>query len=110
MKIEELIHKVYLDEKLPKKIKINDVVFSLIEDYKNYNINFYYEDEYEDYWLDNIKLGAEIEIIEEKEIEELDLGKITPNGEYIISVDGEKIQNKINELVRELNKIKKEGK
>lgn len=50
---------------------------------------------------------VDFEIIEEeKEIEELDLGKVSPNGEYIISVYDEKIQNKINELVREVNKLK----
>lgn len=57
------------------------------------------------------KLDDEIEIIEEeKEIEEIDLGRVTPNGEYIIFTNDEKIQDKINELVREVNKLKKEGK
>lgn len=54
---------------------------------------------------------CDFEIIEEeKEIEELDLGEARPNGECIISINDKKIQDKINELVREVNNLKKEGK
>mgnify|MGYP001633278312 CR=1 FL=1 len=50
---------------------------------------------------------CDFEIIEEeKEIEELDLGEARPNGECIISINDKKIQDKINELVREVNKLK----
>ena len=48
-----------------------------------------------------------VEIIErEKEIGELDLREVRPNGAYIISINDKKIQDKINELVREVNKLK----
>lgn len=80
-----------------------------IKDYKNKKGILLFENYLENALMHS--LNDEIEIIEEeKEIEELDLGKVSPNGEYIISINDEKIQNKINELVRELNKIKKEGK
>ena len=50
---------------------------------------------------------CDFEIIEEeKEIEELDLGETRLNGECIISINDKKIQDKINELVREVNKLK----
>ena len=55
-------------------------------------------------------ISCEHNYYDEKEIEELDLGEARPNGEYIISINDKKMQDKINELVREVNKLKKEGK
>lgn len=114
------------DRKAPKKVLIDDTVYYLLQDKEIYiysrndhdirdwerfidhsiNITMCLNDEV--LILEN---NNEAEIIEEeKEIEELDLGEARPNGEYIISINDKKIQDKINELVREVNKIKKEGK
>lgn len=38
-------------------------------------------------------------------IEEIELGRISPNGEYVISVNDEKIQDKINSLIRNQRNI-----
>ena len=64
----------------------------------------------------DIDLNDEIEIIEEeKEIEEIELtsdgGIILENDVKVLASEKDLLfANKINELVRELNKIKKEGK
>lgn len=72
MEVIDLIIKLSNEEEVPKKIIIKGHMFELIEDYKKYNINYAYEDESENYWLDNAKLGEEVEIIEEdKKIEPL---------------------------------------
>lgn len=78
---------------------------------KKGNFGFIYQVSDKEPCQDYISLDDDVEIIEEdEEIEELDLGQITPNGEYVISVETEKIQDKINELIKEVNKLKKEGK
>lgn len=107
MKLIDLLNLVY-KEKAPEKIlyKYCEYEFdAYIEDYENKDglLLFKYLFNNEDHVLD-----FEVEIIaEDKEIEELDLGKVSPTGEYLISARDEKIQDKINELVREVNKIKK---
>ena len=110
------------DGKAPKKVLINDTVYYLLEDKERYvylrndhdirdwerfidhsiNITMCLNDEV--LILEN---NNEAEIIEEeKEIEELDLGEARSNGEYIISINDKKIQDKINELVRRVKKLK----
>lgn len=103
------------DNKAPKKIRRNgnDYEFSIVDgdiDYiaidKETGVNCYLSDVIGDNYLGFI-FSTTVEIIEEeKEIEELDLGEARSNGEYIISINDKKIQDKINELVREINKLK----
>ena len=106
------------DNKAPKKIRCfgHDYEFSISDEGIDYiEIDKeagerYLTDVIGENYLSSI-FSTTVEIIEEeKEIEELDLGEARSNGEYIISIYDKKIQDKINELVRELNKIKKEGK
>lgn len=107
------------DNKAPKKIRCfgHDYEFSIVDgdiDYiaidKETGVDCYLSDVIGDNYLGFI-FSTTVEIIEEeKEIEELDLGEARPNGEYIISINDKKMQDKLNELVREVNKLKKEGK
>lgn len=106
------------DDKAPKKIRCfgHDYEFSISDEGIDYiEIDKeagerYLTDVIGENYLSSI-FSTTVEIIEEeKEIEELDLGEARSNGEYIISISDKKIQDKINELVREVNKIKKEGK
>lgn len=95
-------------EEMPEKIKYR---------YDDYSWNRFekdYQKKSGEWLFRNMKgiyhLNDRVEIIEEeKEIEELDLREVRPDGTYIISINNKKIQDKINELVREVNKIKKEG-
>lgn len=106
MKVIDLLNLVY-EEKAPKKILYRYCEYEFdayIEDYENKDglLLFKYLFNNEDHVLD-----FEVEVIEEeKEIEDLDLGVVSPSGEYFLTSKNEKIQNKINELVREVNKLK----
>ena len=103
------------DDKAPKKIRCfgrdyeystNDEGIDYIEIDKETGVKYCLSDVIGDNYLGFI-FSTTVEIIEEeKEIEELDLGEARPNGEYIISINDKKIQDKINELVREVNKLK----
>lgn len=102
------------DNKAPKKIRCfgHDYEFSISDEGIDYiEIDKeagerYLTDVIGENYLSSI-FSTTVEIIEEeKEIEELDLGEARPNGEYIISINDKKIQDKINELVREINKLK----
>lgn len=103
------------DDKAPKKIRCfgHDYEFSIVDgdiDYividKETGVERYLTDVVGENYL-SIIFFTTVEILEEeKEIEELDLGEARSNGEYIISINDKKIQDKINELVREINKLK----
>ena len=102
------------DNKAPKKIRCfgHDYEFSISDEGIDYiEIDKeagerYLTDVIGENYLSSI-FSTTVEIIEEeKEIEELDLGEARSNGEYIISINDKKIQDKINELVREINKLK----
>lgn len=107
------------DDKAPKKIRCDNLDYELSTndgaiDYigidKEMGGKYFLSTVIGSNYLNDI-FSTTVEIIEEeKEIEELDFGEARPNGEYIISINDKKIQDKINELVREVNKIKKEGK
>ena len=109
IKIIDLLNLVY-EKKAPKQVlyKYCEYEFnSVSNDYENNDglelFSYLFQNEEQVLWL-------EVEIIEErpKEIELLELGKVTPNGEYIISENDEKIQDKINEIIKEINLLKKE--
>ena len=110
-KVIDLLNKIAKGEEVPKNIIIRNNIYMLKDDRDLYNINFTYEDMYENYWLDNAELNEKIEIIEEeKEIEELNLDTDELLKNVIITAQDYVIEGKINELVREINKLKKEGK
>jgi hypothetical protein len=100
MKVIDLLNKIANGEEVPKYIK-----------YRNWNNNsfdkmlvckeniFYKLDQLEIY------LNDEVEIIEEdKEIEEISFKRV---GEGIPLIDYDSIEDKINELVKAVNELKK---
>lgn len=109
IKIIDLLNLVY-EKKAPKKILYKYCEYEFDEesdDYENKDGLMLFEYLFEN---ESKALSLEVEIIEErpKEIELLELGKVTPNEEYIISENDEKIQDKINEIIKEINLLKKE--
>lgn len=106
MKVIDLLNKIAKGEEVPKEIVYNTRIFR----YNEYNKCYIWNCDGDEFYLSTYYrlesiLNDEIEIIEEeKEIEELSLlgdPRVTCKNEII---------NKINELVREVNKLKKEGK
>jgi len=99
IKIIDLINMQYKKEKMPKNIRIK---YSLIFDYYTYNEEIkWYETADKTTILDVFqKLDYEVEILEDntEEIEEL------PDYNYSIKEN----RDKINELVRAVNKLRKE--
>ena len=117
IKIIDLLIKIANNEKVPKKIRYFGEIYEYSEEMK-----FYYQNGfsmYRDFFTEGNCLNDEVEIIEEeKEIE-----KIRMNGNCFFSesieawINKEKssaycefLSNKINELVDEINKLKKEKK
>lgn len=109
------------DNKAPKRIKCNDLIFI----YNELSKDYVYERS-NDCWLftDYIDIGKNIskkvEILEEdKDIEELKIENDNPTHFYIRNEHGTKcsltkhsklIADKINEVIREVNKLRKEDK
>ena len=120
IKIIDLLIKIAKEE-APKKIKIQNEIWDFDNDAQDYNDRKKYllADYMNDYIYKSVFLNEEVEIIEEeKEIE-----KIRMNGNCFFSesieawINKEKssaycefLSNKINELVDEINKLKKEKK
>lgn len=108
MKIIDLINKINNNEEVPEKIKFDDAIFEYDKDRKEYihklddwcseTILFKAMNE-NTYFIQDL-LKIEVEVIEEnKEIEELSIDKI--DNKVVL-------KNKINELVRTVNKLNKE--
>ena len=111
MKVIDLINKINNNEEVPEKIKFDNTIFEYDKRQKEYNHkkdNGYYESllyrVMTTHFID-VLLRAEVEVIEEKkEIEELGILS-TQSETYKSVVDN---REKINELVRAVNKINKE--
>lgn len=107
MKVIELLDKIAKGEEVPKKIKYDTIYYYFRNyDYKEYEMLEDYIDEQSSFIekIDFYKLNDEIEIIEEeKEIKKL-------NAKYTSQIGKLELANKIDEIIDELNKIKKEGK
>ena len=116
IKLIELLNKIVNGEDLPKKIKIQEYVFELSKDYEHY----YYNEDVEITHLINhnfSNLNDEVEILEDntEEIEELECeeSKMYCDTQLIESTKTAKqedIIDKINELVKAVNKLRKENK
>lgn len=120
MKVIDLLNKRKNNEKMPKKIRFRNMEFYLANDYEAYNINYIYENENEEYWLDFLGMNTEIEIIEEdKEIKK----GIKPFEEYLEEVKFvgcdedeakkvylDRLSKIVIELTESVNELKKEGK
>lgn len=116
MKVIDLLNKIAKGEEVPDKIKYKGTTYEKDNDGdidfyigENFNGTLFLEE------LDNTnELNDEIEIIEEKEIEEINKSyPIFHFDEKSFAAMKEMIQDiysKQCEIIRELNKIKKEGK
>lgn len=110
IKIINLLNKIANGEEVPKKIKVEGLKFEYDECMNTY---FKFSEEYGVFslienWLNNsTKLNDEVEIIEEdKTIEEL---KPVKENEFTERYpNNRELTNKINELVKEINKMKEE--
>ena len=110
IKIIDLFNKIANNEKVPKKIKFHG------ETYYYYDANrFYYQNGfsmYRDFRFGGNCLNEEVEIIEEeKEIEKIDITKayLSSNFHENVLEDIATLQTKVNELIDEINKLKKAG-
>ena len=106
IKIIDLFNKIANNEKLPKKIRYFGEIYEYSEEMK-----FYYQNGfsmYRDFFTEGNYLNDEIEIIEEeKEIEKI--GKIYDGfTDSYYDTCLEKVIKKVDELVDEVNKLKKE--
>lgn len=118
MKTIDLLNKIANGEEVPKKIAIqNDVLIYNEENKILFLQDYYYMNDVKDetwkIWA--YSLNDEVEILdnEDEDIEELPIWCSSyPKGEDITTEQDHMITNskKINELVRAVNKLKKEGK
>lgn len=116
MKVIDLLNKIANGEEVPKKIEYNDDLYTHVDNY------CYFCEETNEILSKNIyaefsRLNDEVEIIEEdKPLEELDLIEKINNDLNIannysknnIKNNLKYVANKINELIDEVNKLKKE--
>lgn len=122
MKIIDLLIKISKGEKVPKKIKYDGIEFEYSKSYNDYvsyteisSIGIFLIDKiFKKNIKPNILLNDEVEIIEEpKKIEKIarcDDIKMTPFGELYKPTENEEILRiKFNELIDEVNKLKKEN-
>lgn len=113
IKIIGLVNNVYNDFHIPNKIKYKNEIYLWNEEYQW----FVTLDNTTLFRIDKNKLNDEVEVIEEEkeieELEELDLKYDIENNDIYnfkrqILMYCDNLQYKINELVREVNKLKKE--
>jgi hypothetical protein len=116
MKIIDLLNKIANGEELPKKIMYRCKEFDLHYADDKEELPYYISDEFVlIHYINNFyQLNDEVEIIENKPIEEIKIeikdtkNKLLGNSgtEYSIRVIDKILINKINELVKEVNKLK----
>lgn len=107
VKIIDLFNKIANNEKVPKKIRYFGQIYEYSEEMK-----FYYQNGfsmYRDFFTKGNCLNDEVEIIEDKK----EIKPITMCMTGIMGFDGVEnitttLKDKINELVDEVNKLKKE--
>ena len=117
IKIIDLFNKIANNEKVPKHIILNNIVFHYDDDVQDYENDFEYlfRDSFSNFGRSEDFLNIEVEeveiIEEEKEIEKLgknftfeDSTNELTKGDWQVSV----ISQKVNELVDEINKLKRE--
>ena len=109
MKVIDLLNKINNYEEVPKKINFDNTIFEYSKNQKEYSHkkdDGYYETllyrVMNTHFID-VLLRAEVEVIEEnKEIEDF-------KTEYTMRQMDIQFKNKINELVRQVNKLTKES-
>ena len=93
----------------PKKVKFNDIIFNWCYGYYIYGVYVFLTN----YLSEKQMFDKNIEIIEEdKDIKEIISGEITMTSykPEQIRTDMDVLTDKINELIREVNKLRKEDK
>lgn len=115
MKVIDLLNKITNGVKVPKKIKVNGIVFILDKDNNEYKIEDGNAEEiYTDCMIDGfVNLTNEVEIIEDKEykkIEKLNTSKyfyVGPFNENLPKSYDIDVFKKINEIIDYINKEEK---
>ena len=116
IKVIDLIDKKYHNLELPKHIRINKFEYFYNENRKTYDSEYGEQMSFD--FTDNV-LNMEVEILEDntEEIEELDKfdiqglevsGYSMTQAEYLLEDGIEENRQKINELVKAVNKLRKE--
>ena len=114
MKVIDLINKINNNEEVPEKIKFDNTIFEFNEDKKEYihklddwcSETLLFKAMNENTYFIKDLLKAEVEVIEEKkEIEKLE---ILESDRKVMAVFVINNREKINELVRTVNKLNKE--
>ena len=110
IKIIDLFNKIVNNDEVPKKIRYFGEIYEYSEEMK-----FYYQNGFSMYrvfFTEGNCLNDEVEIIEEeKEIEKIDITKayLSSNFHENVLEDIATLQTKVNELIDEINKLKKAG-
>lgn len=105
MKVIDLLNKIANKEDLPKRIKYKSVIYGL-------KGTLYINDDETDRFMDFLyadfrNLNDEVEIIED---EEIDIQEIEELSDDIDEIGWFEVQEKINEIIRVVNKMQQENK
>ena len=109
IKIIDLFNKIANNEKVPKHIILNNVVFHYddnVQDYEN-DFEYLFRDSFSNFGRSEDFLNIEVEEVEIIE-EEKEIEKITLQFSETQKEKNRLFKDKINELVDEVNKLKKE--
>lgn len=102
--IIELLHRVK-EGKAPKEIEIGSEFYRLVPNYATFSMEYWYEDEEDNRWIiEEYSLYTKIKILDKPIIEELGF---IENGMSIKAPDNLVIVDKINEIIRVINKENK---
>lgn len=109
IKIIDLFNKIANNEKVPNHIISNNVVFHYDDDVQDYENDFEYlfRDSFSNFGRSDEFLNIEVEEVEIIE-EEKEIEKITLQFSETQKEKNRLFKDKINELVDEINKLKKE--
>jgi hypothetical protein len=116
IKIIDLLNKIANGEEVPKRIRIREVEYKFTEiivrnltySDRGSNINYAYENEFDNYWLDCARINEEVEIIEDAEEDE-GIKKVDTNIPCSYEIETT-LRDKLNEVIDIVNELKKEGK
>ena len=111
IKIIDLFNKIANNEKVPNHIISNNVIFHYddnVQDYEN-DFEYLFRDSFSNFGRSDEFLNIEVEEVEIIE-EEKELEKITLQFSETQKEKNRLFKDKINELVDEINKLKKEKK
>ena len=109
IKIIDLFNKIANNEKVPKHIILNNVVFHYddnVQDYEN-DFEYLFRDSFSNFGRSDEFLNIEVEEVEIIE-EEKEIEKITLQFSETQKEKNRLFKDKINELIDEINKLKKE--